>query len=58
MEDNPHVAAYLLGEKRLPSEPPAYIDFGGELEAVGYAGDFGRWRETAGALDWLQSRVR
>lgn len=55
MAENPHVADYLLGNKLLPAEPPAYLDYGGELEAVGYAWSFGQgWRQTPGALDWLR----
>lgn len=56
---NPHVAAYLLGRKRLPPEPPAHIDFGGDLEAISYAYEFGEgWKKTAGALDWLRTRLK
>lgn len=56
---NPHVPTYLLGEKRLPAGPPAFIGYGDDLEAVSYAWEFGDgWRGTKGALDWLRSRVR
>jgi hypothetical protein len=30
---NPHVAGYLLGEKKLPRHLPDYIGFGDEPEA-------------------------
>jgi tetratricopeptide (TPR) repeat protein len=57
--ENPYVAAYLLGRKRLPAEPPAYVDCGGPSEAQGYAWNFGEgWKATPGALDWLRSRTR
>jgi tetratricopeptide (TPR) repeat protein len=58
LKENPHVPAYLLGEKRLPPEPPMYIGWGDEPEAVAYAFDFlAGWRQTPGALEWLRSRA-
>lgn len=51
---NPHVPDYLLGRKRLPRTPPAYIGLGDEREAVSYAGRFQEsWRRTPEALEWL-----
>jgi tetratricopeptide (TPR) repeat protein len=51
---NPHVAAYLLGRKRVPRASPDYLSFGGEDEAQEYAR---RWRpcwlRSEGALRWL-----
>lgn len=54
---NRHVAAYLLSERALPAEPPAYMGFGDETEAAAYAfGSMVLWLETPGALDWLESK--
>lgn len=51
---NPHVPDFLLGRKRLPRSLPAYIGFGDENEAMGYAASFFvGWRQRPGALDWL-----
>jgi hypothetical protein len=61
LKSNPHVPAYLLGERQPPRSLPPYISPGGEDEAQYYAVDFGpRWAKTAGALAWLaqeQSRL-
>jgi tetratricopeptide (TPR) repeat protein len=51
---NPHVPAYLLGQKRLPKELPHMIGFGDESEAIAYAADnLEAWRSTPSALEWL-----
>ena len=51
IKGNPHVPAFLLGERPLPPEPPADIGFGDELEAIAYATEFGdAWRRSTGAL--------
>jgi hypothetical protein len=56
---NPHVPTYLLGKKRLPSEPPAYVGWGDDNEAVDYVyGQGGAWRQIPGAMDWLASVSR
>jgi tetratricopeptide (TPR) repeat protein len=58
LEANPHVPAYLLGERPLPAESPAYIGWGDETEAAAYAHAFADgWRRTQGALQWLASRT-
>ncbi len=45
LDYNPHVAPYLLGEKRLPRELPQRIGFGDKDEAIAYAAEFGPgWR--------------
>jgi tetratricopeptide (TPR) repeat protein len=55
MEENPHVPAYLLGEKGPPEHGPELIEFGGESEAIEYAdGAQGLWYFTPGALEWLR----
>jgi tetratricopeptide (TPR) repeat protein len=52
---NKHVPDYLLGKKPLPMEPPSYYSPGQPSEAIEYAGSFlASWKNTAGALDWLQ----
>jgi tetratricopeptide (TPR) repeat protein len=57
LDQNPYVAGYLLGEKKLPGHLPDYIGFGDEPEAIAYAAEHGdAWRATRGALDWLASR--
>lgn len=45
-EANPHVIDYLLGNKRLPEESPAYIGVGDEREAIAYVQEnFHLWEE-------------
>ena len=52
---NPHVAAYLLGKKKLPRWLPDYIGMGDENEAIVYASSAAfAWKQAAGALDWLR----
>ena len=51
---NPHVPAYLLGEKQIPETLPHLASLGDENEAVDYAFDHRQiWVATRGALDWL-----
>jgi len=55
---NPHVPAYLFGEKKLPSSLPEYIGWGDETEAVSYArGAAPAWAATPGALAWARSAL-
>lgn len=55
LEENPRVPAYLLGEKQLPEYLPELIEWGGESEAMEYAGACeGLWYYTPGALEWLK----
>jgi tetratricopeptide (TPR) repeat protein len=55
IEANAHVPAFLSGEKVPPKTSPEYITLGGEDEAAEYARDCGdAWRQTAGAIEWLQ----
>lgn len=57
IKGNPHVPAFLLGERPLPPEPPAYIGFGDEQEARlchgvrGRMEAFGRCPAVAGRPD-------
>lgn len=58
ISQNPFVPPYLLGQKPMPAELPAYMGFGDELEAkacvvVGPSG----WLQTDGDVDWLRSIV-
>jgi tetratricopeptide (TPR) repeat protein len=56
LDCNPHVASYLLGEKKLPRQLPERIGFGDKSEAIAYAAEFGTgWYQTKGAVDWLAS---
>jgi len=54
LEANPHVASYILGEKKLPRMLPDRVGFGDTSEAVTYAAEFGGgWHGILGAVDWL-----
>jgi hypothetical protein len=56
---NPHVPAYLLGEKYPPTEPPGSYSPGDESEALNYVGSFlAGWRDTSGAFAWLRAHVK
>lgn len=51
---NPHVPLYLMGVKKLPNHPPAYIGFGDENEAVAYLFEaIEDWVVTPDAPEWL-----
>jgi tetratricopeptide (TPR) repeat protein len=51
---NPHVPAYLSGEKRLPARLPDYVGFGDTSEAIDYAvGAKAQWESAPGALAWI-----
>lgn len=53
---NPHVPAFLFGEKKLPSLLPEYIGWGDESEAVSYVhGAAGAWAAAPGALAWARA---
>ncbi|NBC15780.1 MAG: hypothetical protein GVY18_00515 [Bacteroidetes bacterium] len=57
IEQNPHVPAFLLGKKKMPKQPPAYVGFGDENEAVDYVlANIDVWRNTYGALRWLRAQ--
>jgi len=59
LEENPYVADYLIGKKRIPNRLPASIGWGEESEAVDYAANhLNYWRSTPGALEWLQNQQR
>jgi tetratricopeptide (TPR) repeat protein len=54
-ERNPHVGAYLLGEKHPPPQAPDYYSHGEESEALVFLGSFlPGWRFTPGAIAWLR----
>jgi tetratricopeptide (TPR) repeat protein len=56
LNHNPHVASYILGEKKLPRILPERVGFGDTSEAVTYAAEFGNgWHNTKEAVDWLAS---
>jgi len=56
LDVNPHVPAFLLGERRMPRQMPSYIGFGDENEAIEYAATgIALWSETEGALAWLRA---
>ena len=52
---NNHVPAYLTGKKQTPLIPPDFITVGGADEAADYAAKYLKyWRETPGAIEWLE----
>lgn len=54
LKQNPHVPAYLTGQKRIPTRLPDYISPGDETEAIDYAvGHLNDWRRTPGAVEWI-----
>jgi tetratricopeptide (TPR) repeat protein len=56
--NNPHVAKYLRGLKRMPREKPSHYGIGSIEEAVVYTELYSKcWKSTPGALDWLASQV-
>jgi len=56
MGDNAHVAALLLGDKKMPRKLPAYIGMGDKNEAVAYVhGATVAWAATPDALAWLKT---
>lgn len=56
LAQNPHVPKYLLGQKKLPKQHPAYIGFGDENEAIDYASTaIPFWLQTPGAIEWLRA---
>ena len=58
VEHNPFVPAYLLGLKKLPKQPPPYIGWGDENEAVEYClGALAIWRKDTPALNWLRTFI-
>lgn len=55
---NPHVPAYLLGRKRIPSDLHDYVGLGDETEAFSYAAAAIKlWERTPGALKWLAEQA-
>lgn len=56
ISDNTHVAALLLGDKKMPRQLPAYVGMGDKNEAVAYVhGAAAAWAATPGALVWLRT---
>lgn len=55
MKQNPHVAPYLLGARKMPLDLPDRIGFGDEDEAVAYVAEFADvWLGIPGALAWIK----
>ena len=55
LESNPHIPAYLTGQKLIADDLPDFDSFGDEIEAMHYVRDyFGAWWQTKGSLDWLR----
>jgi tetratricopeptide (TPR) repeat protein len=58
LESNPHVPAYLLGDKPIPRELPDYTGLGDESEAMCWvAENIKAWEATSGGLAWLAERI-
>jgi len=56
IDDNTHVAALLLGDKKMPRQLPAYIGMGDKNEAVAYVHSAAEpWATTPGAVTWLKA---
>ncbi len=59
LQANPHVPAYLLGAKPVPTHLPGYYGIGDDNEAVVYLAEAAEgWLETPGALVWLATVVQ
>lgn len=59
LETNRHVPKYLTGQKRLPAQPPEFVGFGDESEAIMSAFEqITLWQATPGALAWLGGTTR
>lgn len=57
-KQNPYVIPYLLGKKRAPEKPPAYIGFGDESEAEEYIfHHIHLWVKSPGLLRWIASQM-
>ena len=57
-ENNPHVASYLLGARKLPEYLPDYISPGEETEAAAYVdGADAAWSGTKGAKGWVEAHL-
>lgn len=55
ISDNKHVAALLLGDKKMPRRLPAYIGIGDRNEAVAYVhGAAEAWATTPNAPTWIR----
>jgi len=53
-DTNPHVRAYLTGEKSVPEMLPEYVRDGSEEDAIDYAmGNIFAWVSTPGAIEWI-----
>jgi tetratricopeptide (TPR) repeat protein len=58
VKTNSHVAAYLLGRKKLPRALPALVSMGGEDEAIAYVHDSAApWAASPGILAWLAAAL-
>ena len=59
IKENPHVPKYLCGMKRMPRSTPPQYTLGSVDEAIVYADLYGKcWRNSPGALTWLESKGR
>ncbi|MBO0725836.1 MAG: hypothetical protein J2P52_09570 [Blastocatellia bacterium] len=53
-KQNPFVPLYMLGAAQMPDEPPAYVEMGGENEAIEYVVLNGEaWLDTEGSIQWF-----
>lgn len=57
IRSNPHVPALLVGAKKMPKDPPAFMGVGDTSEAISYVLlGASAWQASKGAIDWLRSR--
>jgi len=55
---NTNVPIYLSDIVEMPDEPPAYIGFGDDNEAIAYVMDQGYlWWDTEGASEWMAEKL-
>ncbi|MCR8644672.1 SEC-C metal-binding domain-containing protein [Paenibacillus sp. N1-5-1-14] len=58
-KQNPHVTAYLTGDKKLPRKTPEFIGYGDENEAIFYAqGHVHLWNLHTDLIKWLKRKLK
>jgi tetratricopeptide (TPR) repeat protein len=58
MAVNPHVRAYLCGDKPMPAQLPPFLSPGEPSEAVHYVAAHRQgWKRTPAALDWVHTHA-
>lgn len=58
LKENPHVAKFVCGQKKMPRYLPEMYGWGDESEAIVYAANFAEaWLANPAALLWLKSQT-